>query len=101
MCIRDRNGITKFERWLAVGELHNWFSSIGCEREEDGPELQQQAGWRWQAPYLNQDMQAAKGIWIGTRNYTDPVVGVTYDYKVVHCGPRPQTGGINVEFFPV
>ena len=55
-----QEGITKFERWLAVGELHNWYSSIGCEREEDGPEKQQQAGWRWPAPYLNQDMQAAK-----------------------------------------
>ena len=99
--IQAQEGITKFEKWLAVGELHNWFSSIGCEREEDGPELQQQAGWRWPAPYLNQDMQAAKGIWIGARNYTDPDVGVTYDYKVVHCGPRPQAGGINKEFFPV
>ena len=60
--IQAQEGITKFEKWLAVGELHNWFSSIGCEREEDGPELQQQAGWRWPAPYLNQDMQAAKEI---------------------------------------
>ena len=96
-----QEGITKFERWLGVGELHNWFSSIGCEREEDGPEKQQQAGWRWQAPYLNQDMQAAKGLWIGALNYTEPELGTTFDYKVVHCGPRPQTGGVNKEFFPV
>lgn len=94
-------GITKFERWLAVGELHNWFSSIGCEREEDGPEKQQQAGWRWPAPYLNQDMQAAKGLWIGAKNYTEPEIGTTFDFKTVHCGPRPQTGGINKEFFPI
>jgi hypothetical protein len=96
-----QEGITKFERWLAVGELHNWFSSIGCEREEDGPEKQQQAGWRWPAPYLNQDMQAAKGVWIGAKNYTEPELGTTFDYKVVHCGPRPQTGGIDKEFFPI
>ncbi len=93
--------ISKFERWMAVGTMHNWYSSIGCEREEDGPEKQQQAGWRWPAPYLNQDMQAAKGMWIGARNYTEPEAGTTFDYKVVHCGPRPQTGGIDKEFFPI
>jgi len=96
-----QEGISKFERWMGVGELHNWFSSIGCEREEDGTDKQQQAGWRWPAPYLNQDMQAAKGLWIGARNYTEPELGNTFDFKVVHCGPRPQTGGVNKEFFPV
>jgi len=99
--IYNAQGISKYERWLGVGELHNWYSSIGCEREEDGTDKQQQAGWRWPAPYLNQDMQAAKGIWIGARNYTEPELGNTFDYKVVHCGPRPQTGGINKEFFPI
>jgi len=99
--INAQNGITKFERWLAVGELQNWFSSIGCEREEDGFELQQQSGWRWPGPYLNQDMQAAKGLWIGAKNYTEPETGTKFDFKVVHCGPRPQTGGVNKEFFPV
>ena len=100
--VLGQDGTTKFERWMAVGELHNWFSSIGCEREEDNPsDKQQQAGWRWPAPYLNQDMQAAKGLWIGARNYTEPILGTTFDYKVVHCGPRPQTGGIDKEFFPI
>ncbi|MCB9248876.1 MAG: hypothetical protein H6613_10215 [Ignavibacteriales bacterium] len=95
-----QSNVGKIEKWMAVGELQNWFSSIGCEREEDGPEKQQQAGWRWPAPYLNQDMQAAKGLWIGAKNYTEPIEGSTFDFKVVHCGPRPQTGGL-VEFFPI
>ena len=99
--INAQTGIPKIERWLGVGELQNWYSSIGSEREEDGPEKVQQAGWKWPAPYLNQDMQAAKGLWIGTRNYTEPELGTTFDYKVVHCGPRPQTGGVNKEFFPM
>ncbi len=92
-------GIGKVEKWLAVGSLQNWYSSIGCEREEDGPIKAQQAGWRWPSPYLNQDMQAAIGLWIGAKNYTEPG-GQKYDFKVVHCGPRPQTGGL-VEFFPM
>ncbi|PID59441.1 MAG: hypothetical protein CR986_06100 [Ignavibacteriae bacterium] len=95
------SNMSKIERWLSVGELANWYSSIGCEREEDGPVKSQQAGWRWPSPYPNQDMQAAKGLWIGAKNYYDPDVDRTFDFKVVHCGPRPQTGGINKEFFPV
>ena len=94
-----QSNIGKVEKWMAVGDLQNWFSSIGCEREEDGPDKQQQAGWRWPAPYQNQDMQAAKGLWIGTKNYKEPIEGSTFDFKVVHSGPRPQTGGL-VEFFP-
>ncbi|MBU2507137.1 MAG: hypothetical protein KJ799_10500 [Bacteroidetes bacterium] len=85
-------------KWIAVGDLHNWFSSIGSEREEDGFEKQQQAGWRWPAAFRHQDMQAAKGIWIGSKNYTEPD-GLKFDYKVVSCGPRPLAGA--GEFFPI
>lgn len=81
--------------WLASGSLQNWFSEKGWEIEE-GNVLQQQYGLRWPAQYDRQDMQAAKGFWIGTTNYTDP--GGSFTEKVVHVGPRFAGDG---EFFPM
>ena len=77
-------------KWLAIGSLHNWFSSGGCEQEVGRRHLiaDQQDGLRWPALFEYQDIQAAKGLWIGARDYFDPIVGLTYAYKVVHCGPR-------------
>jgi len=99
----NAQGIGKIEKWLNVGSFHNWYSSIGGEREEDTPATPtniQVWGWQWPAFYPRQDMMAAQGLWIGTKNYLDPQVNITFDYKTVHCGPRPQTGGLS-EFFPI
>jgi len=81
--------------WMSVGSLHNWYANMGCEIEE-GRYLKQQDGLMWEAIYPNQDIQAMKGMWIGTTNFTDPD-GVTYPHKVITVGPRD--GGANV-FFP-
>ena len=77
-------------QWLAVGELHDWFHSAGCEIEVGRRHLitDQQDGLRWPATFIYQDVKAAKGLWIGCKNFNDPVAGKTYDYKVVHVGPR-------------
>jgi hypothetical protein len=83
-------------KWLAAGSLHNWFSEIGGEIEE-GLEKVQQYGLRWPAIYDYQDMQAARGTWIGVQNFTDEF-GTTYPHKVVHVGPRVSGSG---EFFPM
>ncbi|MFZ2324838.1 MAG: fibronectin type III domain-containing protein [Ignavibacteriaceae bacterium] len=72
--------------WMSVGSLHNWYSEIGSELEE-GYVLRQQYGMQWPANYRNQDMQAARGWWVGCKNFTDEN-GVFYDYKVVTVGPR-------------
>jgi len=92
--------IDKIEKWLNSGSFCNWYSSIGEEREEDGPIREQQAGWQWPAYYLNQDMQVAKGLWIGCKDYYEPEIDSTFEFKVVHCGPRPRMGWTD-EFFPV
>jgi len=78
-------------KYIHIGMLHNWFSSGGCEIEigrthkvED-----QQDGFEYPALYKWQDMQVAKGLWIGTTNYKDPLVKDSlFEYKVVHIGPR-------------
>lgn len=78
-------------RLLRIGMLHNWFSSGGCEIEVGRRHLSedQQDGFQYPALYQWQDMQAAKGLWVGTRDYADPLVDdKTYDYKVIHIGPR-------------
>ncbi|MFH0992476.1 MAG: hypothetical protein V1799_20950 [bacterium] len=83
-------------KWIQVGSLQNWFSEKGWEIEE-GNVRQQQYGLMWPAQYAYQSNQAAKGMWIGTTNFTDER-GVKYTgAKVVHVGPR--VNGDN-EFFP-
>jgi hypothetical protein len=82
--------------WLGSGSLQNWFSEKGWEIEE-GNVLEQQYGLKWPAQYNRQDMQAAKGMWIGVKNFTD-LAGVAWTEKVVHVGPRVNGDG---EFYPM
>lgn len=83
-------------RWLGVGSLHNFYMESGMEREH-ALVASQQYGLRWPAIYSYQDMQAAKGLWIGTTDFVD-AANTSWAYKLVHVGPRvPGTG----EFFPV
>lgn len=76
--------------WMSAGSLHNWYSEIGSELEEAGFIKTQQFGLQWPAIYNYQDMQAAKGMWIGAKDFTDEK-GQYYPFKVVTVGPRtPQ-----------
>lgn len=77
-------------KWISIGMLHNWFSSTGCEIEigRRGLISDQQDGMRWPALYKLTDLQAAKGLWIGTKNFDDPIMEKNYGFKVVHSGPR-------------
>jgi len=77
-------------KWIAIGDLHNWYSEEGCEIElgRTGQIPDQQDGLRWPAQFSFQDMQAAKGLWIGMTDFDDPQAGKVFDYKVVHVGPR-------------
>lgn len=82
-------------RWLSVGSFHNFYSSIGSEIEQ-GFIVEQQGGWQWPAIYRGQDAQAMKALWLGATNFTDEQQ--TWDYRVVHVGPRVTGLG---EFYPV
>jgi len=77
-------------KWISISMLHNWFSSTGCEIEigRRGLIQDQQDGMRWPALYNLTDLQAAKGLWIGTKKFDDPIMGKYYNFKVVHNGPR-------------
>jgi len=78
-------------KWIAVGRLHDWYHSAGCEVEIGRTYLvsDQQDGLRWPGQLRYQDMKASKGLWIGTTNYADTLFENTvFDHKVVHIGPR-------------
>ncbi len=77
-------------KWIAVGQLHDWFSNGGSEIEVGRRHLipDQQDGLQWPAQFRYQDVKAAKALWIGAANYADPLSGQTYTAKVVHVGPR-------------
>ena len=83
-------------KWMSVGALHSWYSSIGCEIEQ-GRVLVQQDGLQWPAIHPYQDMEAAKGFWIGVKDFTDEQ-GNVFPHKVVHVGPRVSGAR---EFFPI
>lgn len=88
-------------KWIAIGSLHNWYSSAGCEIEVGRRHLipDQQDGLRWPADAKYQDSQAAKALWIGATNYHDPIVDKNFNYKVIHVGPRHFDE--NNEYIPV
>ena len=85
----------KRNEWMAVGSLNNWYSDMGSEVEE-GFVQEQQYGLQWPALSPYQDMQVAKGLWIGINDHT--YADSTIAPYVVHIGPRAW--GTN-EFFPV
>ena len=86
-------------KWITIGSLQNFYYDTGTEWEEI-VYPQMQWGFTWDAFYRDQDMQVAKGMWIGARNFYDPVMETTYAYKVVHNGPRAVVGCDSTEFIP-
>ncbi|MBD3224102.1 MAG: hypothetical protein GF313_05195 [Caldithrix sp.] len=84
-------------QWMNAGALHNWFSEMGNEIEIGrSSSAAQQDGLQWPAILPYQDIQAAKGFWIGCKDFTDER-GDNYPYKVITVGPRSKGFG---EFFP-
>lgn len=78
-------------KWLSIGDIQNWFSSTGCETEvgRTGQTSDQLDGLRYPALYSSQDVQAAKGLWLGCKGYNDPTKDdQLFEYKVVNSGPR-------------
>ena len=77
-------------KWIAIGDLQNWYSEAGCEKETGRTNQidDQQDGLRWPAFYKAQDNQAQKAMWLGATNFYDPIAGKTFEHKVVHAGPR-------------
>lgn len=85
-------------KWMSIGSIQDWYSSMGCE-EEEGFVKEQQYGLQWPTIYHSKglvDMKAAKAMWIAVGNWTY-ADGKTGPY-VVHIGPRVH--GFN-EMIPI
>lgn len=78
-------------RWLRVGALQHFFSEQGA-KTESGRAAQKTIcdGMAWPAEYgfEEQSTIAATSLWIGCKDYYDPIMQKTYSYKVVGRGPR-------------
>lgn len=87
------------QKWLRVSRLHSYFTDYGSETEGSDGSNQINAGFSWPADYgLVQYTLRGRALWIGCKNYPDPVSGETYPYKVVGVGPRGDTE-INTKIF--
>jgi len=88
-------------KWLRVGSLRSWYANWGSEIElgRTNNAAQQQDGLAWPAQFRYQDCEVSKAMWIGTTNFSDPISGETYPYKVICVGPRHADP--NYQFIPV
>jgi hypothetical protein len=92
------NGATRY-KWITIGALQNFFYDTGSEYEVVTV-YQQQWGYTWDSFYRDQDMQAAKGMWIGAKNFFDPVMNREYPHKIAHNGQRAVTDIEIREYMP-
>ncbi len=96
---------TQVVKWLSNSALRSWFSNMGAEIEYGRRDRQtyiavdQIDGLCWPNEFniRMKGVKAAKALWIGTTNFTDPVSGSTYAYKVVCAGKDRIMSG--TEFF--
>lgn len=94
-------------KWLSVTDLLSPLNSIGANYEgEYGALTQGNFGDSFTWPvqygygYNDQDMLRMEGVWIGVKDYDDPVAGKVLTPKVVGSGPRDGTDRVN-QIFPV
>ncbi|HPG41497.1 MAG TPA: hypothetical protein PLP19_19345 [bacterium] len=79
-------------RWLRIGELQSYFSDRGAEAESEGYDgNSNQFSWPAQYGVIEQTTVRQRGMWIGSKNFYDPLVKDKVDYKVVGVGPRECT----------
>jgi len=94
-------------RWISVSDLLSPINSVAANYEgEYGAYTQGNYGntFTWPAQFgvgLNdQDMLRMEGVWIGVKDYNDPIAGKILTPKVIASGPRNDADRVN-EIFPV
>jgi hypothetical protein len=85
-------------KWLRVSELAVPVNDIGSIVE--GEFTQGSTDYfSWPAKYgIHQECKRADGLWIGCKNFDDPVEHKIKSYKVIGAGPRPAPDRINQIF---
>jgi hypothetical protein len=80
-------------RWLRITELQSPINEIGAEYENEFPQGNTNY-FTWPAQYGidptagDQNVARMKGLWIGCKNFNDPVEKKLKSYKVIGAGPR-------------
>jgi hypothetical protein len=91
-------------RWLRVTDLQSPINSIGANYENEFYSQLNTNYFSWPAQYgigLNdQNTIRMEGMWIGCKNFDDPVAKKILNVKVISSGPRNDPDRIN-EIFPI
>ena len=86
-------------KWLRTGELQSFVSEIGaeCELQLTSPNPNY---FSWPAKYgIDQSTARMQSVWIGCKNFYDPVEAKTKTVKVIGAGPRDFADRVN-QIFP-
>jgi len=91
-------------RWLRVTDLQEPVNAIGANYENEYYSQLNTNFFTWPAQYgigLNdQNTVRMEGMWIGCKNFNDPIAGKPLNVKVIATGPRNDPDRVN-EIFPV
>ena len=75
-------------RWLRVSDLQSFVTNIGMEYETQGTTGNLNY-FSWPAQYsIDQNTVRSRLLWMGCKNFNDPVDGKLKSVKVVGSGPR-------------
>ena len=75
-------------RWLRVSELQTFITDIGMEYETQGTTGNLNY-FSWPAQYsIDQNTVRSRLVWIGCKNFNDPVENKIKSVKVIGSGPR-------------
>lgn len=86
-------------RWLHVSNLQSPINEIGAEYEGEFTGLLNTNYFSWPAQYgLEQNTMRMQGLWIGCKNFDDPVENKIKSVKVIGSGPRKFDDVVNQIF---
>jgi hypothetical protein len=92
------DGYAQQVRWLRVTELQSPVSELGAEYESEFTTGNTNF-FSWPAHYgVNQNTTRCRTLWIGCRNFNDPVEGKIKSYKVVGVNSRDHADRPNQVF---
>lgn len=85
-------------KWLRVTELQTFINEVGAEYENES-QVGNTNFLSWPAQYgIEQNTTRMKGLWIGCKNFDDPVENKLKSVKVIGSGPRNAADRVNQIF---
>ena len=94
-----QHAVSQDLRWMRIGQLQSFYIDYGAECELTAFNN----NWlTWPTQYGdNQYTTRARGIWLGAKNFYDPVEKKTKSVKVVGAGPRYDPANQPLMVFPL